>query len=103
DKSLGLDSLLAQHFQLPDAGRVPVDAFRYLLSEGKAALLFDGFDELAFRVTYDRVIEHFQTVLEAAQGKAKVVVTSRTAHFLNDRDVELELARKAADVEGYRL
>lgn len=103
EKSRDLDKLLAQHFQSPESGAIRVDAFRYLLSEGKAVLLFDGFDELAFRVTYDRVIEHFQTVLQAAQGKAKVVVTSRTAHFLNDRQIEMELSRKASHVEGYRM
>lgn len=101
-KSLSLDMLLAQHFVRPPGGRVPVDAFRYLLSEGKAALLFDGFDELAFRLSYDGVREHFATVLEAAEGNAKVVVTSRTAHFLNDRDVELSLGREALRVPGYR-
>ena len=103
EKSLGLDKLLAQHFQIPGIGLIHVDAFRYMLAEGKAALLFDGFDELAFRVTYDRVLEHFETVLQAAQGRAKVVVTSRTAHFLSDHDVELALAREAGRVPGYRL
>ena len=49
------------------------------------ALLFDGFDELALRVTYDRATEHFETVLQAAAGHAKVVVTSRTQHFLDGR------------------
>lgn len=48
-------------------------------------LLFDGFDELALRLTYDRALEHFETVMAAAQGNAKVVITSRTQHFLTDR------------------
>ncbi|MEZ4309807.1 MAG: NACHT domain-containing protein, partial [Polyangiaceae bacterium] len=103
EKSHDLDKLLAQHFASPHTGSIRVEAFRYMLSEGKAALLFDGFDELAFRVTYDRVLKHFQTVLQAAQGRAKVVVTSRTAHFMNDRQIEQELARKASGVEGYRM
>ena len=32
------------------------------LAEGRIALLFDGFDELALRLTYDRALEHFETV-----------------------------------------
>ena len=102
-KSLSLDMLLAQHFVRQPEGRIPVDAFRYMLSEGKAALLFDGFDELAFRLSYDAVREHFETLVQAAEGKAKIVVTSRTAHFLNDRDIDLALGREAKKVAGYTL
>ncbi|MBK8256466.1 MAG: pentapeptide repeat-containing protein [Polyangiaceae bacterium] len=103
EKAHDLDSLLAQHFQLLGDKAIKVANFRYLLAQGKAVLLFDGFDELAFRVTPERVKEHFQTVLQAAEGKAKVVVTSRTTQFLTDNDAERELARKAAEREGYRL
>jgi hypothetical protein len=102
-KSLSLDMLLAQHFVRQPEGRIPVDAFRYMLSEGKAALLFDGFDELAFRLSYDAVREHFETLVQAAEGKAKIVVTSRTAHFLNDGDIELALGREAKKISGYTL
>jgi hypothetical protein len=55
-----------------------------MVDQGRAALLFDGFDELALRVTYDRAAEHLETVLSAVTGRAKVVLTSRTQHFLND-------------------
>ena len=37
-------------------------------------LLFDGFDELVTRVTYDRAADHLETLLGAAEGKAKIVV-----------------------------
>ncbi|WP_437815759.1 pentapeptide repeat-containing protein [Sorangium sp. So ce1078] len=102
EKQRSLSVLVAQHFALADE---PVDprAFNYMLAEGRIALLFDGFDELALRLTYDRVLEHFDTVVQAAEGIAKVVVTSRTQHFLDDRQIKQELARRAEQVQGYRL
>ncbi|WP_437982835.1 pentapeptide repeat-containing protein [Sorangium sp. So ce117] len=102
EKQRSLSVLVAQHFALADE---PIDprAFSYMLAEGRIALLFDGFDELALRLTYDRVLEHFETVVQAAEGIAKVVVTSRTQHFLDDRQIKQELARRAEQVQGYRL
>ncbi|HEX5746118.1 MAG TPA: pentapeptide repeat-containing protein [Archangium sp.] len=102
-KQRTLNELVAQHFAGADVLRFELEKFLYMLKEGRIALLFDGFDELALRVTYDRAMEHFGTLLEAAQGKAKIVVTSRTQHFLNDHQVKLELARKAEAIPGYRL
>ncbi len=102
-KHRSLKALIAQHFAAADVGRLEPDQFLYMLQEGRIALLFDGFDELALRVTYDQVMEHFGTLLEAAQGKAKVVVTSRTQHFLKDHDVKRELGERAAVLPGYRL
>jgi WD40 repeat protein/nucleoside phosphorylase len=98
-----LKALLAQHFANADVGRIDLDAFQYLLGEGRIALLFDGFDELALRLTYDRALEHFETVTAAAQGNAKVVVTSRTQHFLTDHQVRRAMAERAEQVPGYRL
>jgi WD40 repeat protein len=103
EKQRSLKALLAQHFAMADMGRFDPDAFMYMLAEGRIALLFDGFDELALRLTYDRAVEHFETVMAAAEGQAKVVVTSRTQHFLTDQQVRLEMARRAEQVKGYRL
>jgi WD40 repeat protein/nucleoside phosphorylase len=103
EKQNTLKALLAQHFANADVGRIDLDAFHYLLAEGRIALLFDGFDELALRLTYDRALEHFETVLAAAQGNAKVVLTSRTQHFLTDQQVRRALAERAEQVPGYRL
>jgi len=102
-KHRSLKALIAQHFAAADVGRLEQDQFLYMLQEGRIALLFDGFDELALRVTYDQVLEHFSTLIEAAQGQAKVIVTSRTQHFLKDHDVKRELGERAAMLPGYRL
>ena len=103
EKQPTIKGLLAQHFANADVGGIDPDAFQYLLAEGRIALLFDGFDELALRLTYDRALEHFETVVAAARGNAKVVVTSRTQHFLTDQHVRRALAEKAEQIPGYRL
>jgi 3',5'-cyclic AMP phosphodiesterase CpdA len=103
DKAYGLEQMLAAH--LTDGGEERIDhpTLRYLIREGRVVLLFDGFDELAQRVTYAHATEHFTNVLQAAQGRAKIVLTSRTQHFLSDQQVEKALAEQAAQVPGHRL
>ncbi|WP_224369092.1 pentapeptide repeat-containing protein [Hyalangium versicolor] len=102
-KQRTLRQLIAQHFAAADVPRFEMERFLCMLREGRIALLFDGFDELALRVTYDRVMEHFSTLVEAAQGRAKVVITSRTQHFLTDHEIKRELAQRAEVLPGYRL
>lgn len=103
NKALQLDTLIAQHLSEAGNKRIDLAAFRYLLAEGRIALLFDGFDELALRVTYEQAADHFETLLQAAQGQAKVVVTSRTQHFLSDQQVMSALMRRASDLQGFQL
>ncbi|MEO5729434.1 MAG: pentapeptide repeat-containing protein, partial [Byssovorax sp.] len=103
EKQLSLRGLLSQHFGMSNAGSVDIDAFLYMLHQGRVVLLFDGFDELAVRVTYDQVLQHFAVITGAVEGKAKVIVSSRRQHFLDDGRVKLELARSAERLQGYRL
>lgn len=90
EKSHTLDELLSQHF-----GRRSMDfsprKFRYMLEQGRIVLLVDGFDELAVRVTYPQAVHHFDTLLQAAAGAAKVVVTSRRQHFLTDQEIRTKV------------
>lgn len=103
DKSLSLDQLIASHLADASDVRFERNAFRYLLREGRIALLFDGYDELAVRVSYARAAEHLTTLLGAAEGNAKVVVTSRTQHFLTDQDVRTALGTRVEMITGNRL
>lgn len=93
EKARSLRELLAQHL-----ARARLDhqheAFEAMLRAGQIALLFDGFDELALRVGYDQATTHLDTVVEAVQGKAKVILTSRTSHFLLHEDVETALLKR---------
>jgi WD40 repeat protein/nucleoside phosphorylase len=103
EKASKLDALIAHHFALAGMEQIDLEAFKYMLSEGRIVLLFDGFDELALRISYERAAEHFATLIEAARGEAKVVITSRTQHFLSDKQAKLALAEQASHVSGYRL
>ncbi len=100
EKARTLDQLIAQHLATADERYIDLDAFRYMLREGRIVLLFDGFDELAARVTYRRATEHFETLLQAAGGDAKILVTSRTQHFESDRQVRSALLERAATLPG---
>ncbi|WP_437493863.1 pentapeptide repeat-containing protein [Sorangium sp. So ce1014] len=102
EKARALDALMAQHLTLAGMDRLDLRAFRYMLGAGRIALLFDGFDELALRVSYDRASEHLDTLLEAATDNAKVVITSRSQHFLSDRQIRTALGEKALS-KGFRL
>lgn len=104
EKRHDLPALLAAHFSQADVPGYNHKAFQYMLEEGRIALLFDGFDELADRVTYDTVTAHLDTVLSAAQGGcAKVVLSSRRQHFLSESQVKLDLTRRAEKLPGFHL
>ena len=87
DKAHSVDALVAAHLANHGEDVIDLKAFRYMLQQGRIVLLFDGFDELATRVTYDRAADHLQALVAAAEGKAKIVVASRTQHFRSQEQV----------------
>jgi 3',5'-cyclic AMP phosphodiesterase CpdA len=103
EKAHDFDQLIAQHLVRHGFPSLNLRAFRYMLEQGRLALLFDGFDELAMRVSYDRAAEHLQTLIQAAAGNAKIVVTSRTEYFESDQQVKTALAEKLEVIGGRRL
>ncbi|WP_372517812.1 NACHT domain-containing protein, partial [Frankia tisae] len=101
EKTHGVDELLAAHLAGAGVRRFDRDALRYMVRHGRIVLLFDGFDELALRVTYERAADHLATLLEALQGRAKLVLTSRSQHFRSDQQVRTALAQRL-DTAGSR-
>ncbi|MEU6997831.1 TIR domain-containing protein [Nonomuraea sp. NPDC046570] len=87
DKAHSVDGLVAAHLANHGEEVIDLKAFHYLLRQGRIVLLFDGFDELVTRVTYDRAADHLSTLLAAAEDKAKIVVASRTQHFKSHSQV----------------
>jgi len=87
EKSHTLDTVLAMHLQEAGEDGVPVRAVRRMLERGQLLLIFDGFDELAVRLTYDGAAEHLRMILSAVSGRAKVILTSRTQHFASNRQL----------------
>ncbi|WP_202818946.1 TIR domain-containing protein [Actinosynnema sp. ALI-1.44] len=103
DKAHSVDGLVAAHLANHGETRIDLNAFRYLLRQGRVVLLFDGFDELATRVSYDRAADHLKTLLAAAKGRAKIVVSSRTQHFQNDEQVRTSLGERVGLLTGRRI
>ncbi|HEY6425521.1 MAG TPA: TIR domain-containing protein, partial [Pseudonocardiaceae bacterium] len=94
DKTHTVRGLVAAHLANYGEGLPNLKAFDYMLREGRIVLLFDGFDELVTRITYDRAAEHLYTLLEAAQDRAKIIVASRTEHFKSDAQVFTTLGER---------
>ncbi|WP_226931354.1 TIR domain-containing protein [Parafrankia sp. CH37] len=91
EKTHSIDDLLALHLSKEGEHGVDVRKVRRKVDQGQVVLLFDGFDELALRVTYDNAAEYLRMVLSAVTGRAKVVLTSRTQHFLTNSQHRTEL------------
>ncbi|GAA0924005.1 hypothetical protein GCM10009560_24220 [Nonomuraea longicatena] len=94
DKAHSVDALVAAHLAGHHEEVIDLKAFRYLLRQGRIVLLFDGFDELVTRLTYDRAADHLTTLLAAAEDKAKIVVASRTQHFKSQSQVLTTLGER---------
>ncbi len=94
DKAHTVDGLIAAHLANQREEHIDLKAFHYMLHQGRVVLLFDGFDELVTRVSYDRAADHLQTLLQAAEGSAKVIVASRTQHFKSSAQVLTALGER---------
>jgi len=103
EKAGTFGQLIAQHLAYSGETRIDLEAFPYMLKEGRIVLLFDGFDELVLRVTYQRATEHLDTLLQSAQGRARVVVSSRTQHFESDAQVRTALYQRAEVLPSLRV
>jgi Pentapeptide repeats (9 copies)/NACHT domain/WD domain, G-beta repeat len=103
EKGLGFDELIAQHLAREGVLRVDLSAFHDMLEQGRIALLFDGFDELVTRTTYARANVYLDMIINAAQGKARVVLTSRTEHFMNDQQVLQAFGERIKQVTSNKI
>lgn len=103
EKARSLDELVASHFARSRMDSIDLRAFNFMLARGRIALLFDGFDELNLRVGYDRAADHFDTLIKAATSNAKIVVTSRSQHFISDQQIRTAIHDRLTSVQGHRL
>ena len=103
DKAHSVDGLVAAHLANHGEDVIDLKAFRYMLGEGRIVLLFDGFDELVTRVTYERAADHLDTLVQAAEGKAKIVVASRTQHFESHQQVLTALGERVGVLPSRRV
>ncbi|HUN36123.1 MAG TPA: pentapeptide repeat-containing protein [Trebonia sp.] len=91
EKAPTLIELLAQHVTRNGVKDFNPDKLRYMIESGRVALLFDGFDELELRVGYDNAADYLKTLLDAVQGRANIILTSRTQHFRSTDQVRTQL------------
>ncbi|WP_433555394.1 TIR domain-containing protein [Pseudonocardia xinjiangensis] len=103
DTANSVAALVAAHLTNEGETRIDINAFLYMLREGRIVLLFDGFDELVTRVSYDRAAEHLGTLVQAAQGRAKIVVASRTQHFRSHGQVVTALGEQVEALSQRRI
>ena len=66
------------------------DAFLHLNRYGRSLLLLDGFDEMKQMVDYDVMVRNFEELSRVVEPSTpcKVVLTSRTAYFRSNIDVQ---------------
>ncbi|WP_329520169.1 TIR domain-containing protein [Spirillospora sp. NBC_01491] len=103
DKAHSVDGLVAAHLANHGEELIDLKAFHYMLRQGRIVLLFDGFDELVTRVTYDQATDHLDTLLRAAQDKAKIVVAGRTQHFKSQAQVLTALGERVGVLPHRRV
>ena len=103
DKANTLEGLVASHLANHGEDRIDLSAFRYMLEQGRIVLLLDGFDELVTRVSYDRAAEHLSKLVEAASGRSKIVVASRTQHFRSSDQVLTVLGERVGMLPHRRV
>ena len=103
DRAHTVDGLVAAH--LANFGNTLIDlrAFRYLLRQGRIVLIFDGFDELVSRVSYEQAADHLEMLVQAAQDNAKIIVASRTQHFRSREHVLTALGERVGLLPQRRL
>jgi WD40 repeat protein/uncharacterized protein YjbI with pentapeptide repeats len=103
DKAHSVDGLVAAHLADHGERNIDIAAFQYMLRQGRIVLLFDGFDELVTRSTYERAAEHLDTLVGAAGGNAKIIVSSRTQHFRSREQVLTKLGERVGVLPHRRL
>ena len=103
DKAHSVYGLVAAHLANHGEELIDLKALDYMLREGRIVLLFDGFDELVTRLTYDRAADHLDTLLQAAQDKAKIIVASRTQHFKSHAQVFTALGERVGLLPHRRI
>lgn len=73
-----LSQFLLQEHQVPLPG---YEALEQLNEMGRLLLIFDGFDEMAARVSRQKMVQNFWELTRVVVPGAKVILTCRTEHF----------------------
>ena len=102
EKAPTLDQLLVRHLA-DHVDEISLAKLGYMIRSGRVALLFDGFDELELRVGYDNATDYLRTMLDSVTDRAKVVITSRTQHFMSTEQVRTALGERVEALATSRI
>lgn len=81
-KAVSVHSLLSEFFfDRFEVGLPSMKAFNVLNRMGRFLLIFDGFDEMARKVDYQKVVDNFWELAKVVVPGAKAVLTCRDEHF----------------------
>jgi hypothetical protein len=81
-KAVSVESLFSEFFfRKYEIGLPGYSAFEQLNRMGKLLLVFDGFDEMASKVDYQKVVNNFWELAKTVVPGAKAILTCRTEHF----------------------
>jgi WD40 repeat protein/3',5'-cyclic AMP phosphodiesterase CpdA len=103
EKAPSLDELLVQHLIRNKVESLELSKLRYMVRSGRLALLLDGYDELAARVSYENAADYLRTLLDAVTDQAKIVLTSRSQHFRSTPQVLSELGQWVSTLGASRV
>jgi RNA polymerase sigma factor (sigma-70 family) len=99
DRQFSIEGLILTHFAAAGLNHVSFDAFQHSLSLGHLVVMFDGFDEMAARVTPQITTRNFHELARCVRGRAKVILTCRT-HYFKSRTEEEEVVLGGGDNYG---
>ena len=102
DRRYNIDTLLSSHLA-KEGEDVKVRTVRRMVERGRAVILFDGFDELAANLTYETATEYLKLLLDVVDGRAKVVLTSRTQHFYDDNQMDDVLRQRIPEANWHKV
>jgi hypothetical protein len=91
-KAMNLQQLITDFLVNRYGIQAGYEAFSRFNADGKLALLFDGFDEMAQKVDYQTTADNFEELARAVEARSKVVLTCRTPYFRTRQEAE-ELLR----------
>lgn len=103
ERAHSLEEMIAGHLAASGEERFDLAAFKYMLRTGQLVLLFDGFDEMTLRSTYDRAVDRLATLARAAEGQAKIIVSSRAGSLRSDDQARTALGERVDAVPGRRM
>ena len=88
DRQLSLEGLILTHLSNHGLPKATFELFQHALAAGQVVVIFDGFDEMAARVTPQITARNFQELARCVRGRAKVLLTCRTHYFKSRSDEE---------------